>query len=37
VLERVYQEPAQVARIMEKRERRNQEDADTGFSDERPF
>ena len=36
VLERVYQEPAQVARIREKRERRNQEDVDTGFSGEPP-
>lgn len=37
VLERVYQEPAQVARIREKRERRNEEDADAGFSDGPPF
>ena len=28
VLERVYQEPAQVARIRDKRERRNEEDAE---------
>jgi len=37
VLERVYQEPGQVARIREKRERRNEEDADAGFSDGPPF
>jgi phage terminase large subunit GpA-like protein len=39
VLERVYQEPAQVARIREKRERRNKEleAAVPTFSDEPPF
>jgi hypothetical protein len=40
MLERVYQEPAQVARIRAKRELRNkaeQTSAETGYTDEPPF